>query len=100
MKIIDEEYVLQLLKKRNYNSEELCSILKKRPEQIRGFVNKERQKGIPICSDRNGYWLSDNCEEINKTINSLQNRVKNMQNAINGLKNCLKEMEQDGNSND
>jgi predicted DNA-binding transcriptional regulator YafY len=52
---------------------------------IRRIINEYRSDGIPICANHNGYYYSENPEEIVKTVASLKRRVASIQNAINGL---------------
>lgn len=52
---------------------------------IRKIINEYRQDGIPICANHNGYYYSENPEDIVKTIASLKRRVASIQKAIDGL---------------
>lgn len=52
---------------------------------IRRIINEYRSDGIPICSNSNGYYYSEEPEEIVKTIGSLKRRIASIQRAIDGL---------------
>lgn len=52
---------------------------------IREMVNELRSAGVPICSDRNGYYIAKSREELDRTIVQLKSRVKKIQFAIDGL---------------
>ena len=43
---------------------------------IREMVNELRSAGVPICSDRNGYYIAKSREELDHTIVQLKSRVK------------------------
>ena len=52
---------------------------------IRKIINQYRSGGIPICSNRHGYYYSESPDEIVKTVASLKRRIASIQNAIDGL---------------
>ena len=52
---------------------------------IRKVINDYRSDGIPICSNRQGYYYSEEPKEIIETIASLKRRVASIQRAIDGL---------------
>ena len=56
---------------------------------IRKIVNDLRCNGIPVCSCKCGYYMSNDESDILETINSMERRVEAMVSAINGLKECL-----------
>lgn len=60
---------------------------------VRKTINFLRSLGYPICSSINGYYLSKDKEEIEKTIHSLESRVETIQKAVEGLKLSLKDRE-------
>lgn len=60
---------------------------------IRAFVNRFRSIGIPVCSSREGYYISEDPQEIQKTIDSMEHRIQLMQNAVNGLRIALEGVE-------
>ncbi len=52
---------------------------------VRDAVNTLRRQGHPVCSSHQGYWYSTDPNEIQQTIDNLENRVKGMDQAITGL---------------
>lgn len=60
---------------------------------IRKTINFLRSLGYPICSSRSGYYLSQDKEEIKKTIHNLESRQETIQRAVEGLKLSLKDGE-------
>lgn len=60
---------------------------------IRKKINEARAMGIPICSSKRGYYLSDEYGDIAKTIRSLTNRINTQLTAINGLTNRIAKLE-------
>ena len=59
--------------------------------QLREVVSGLRQHGITICSSSQGYWYSEEPEDIIKTLRRLEGQVINMNNSIKGLKQALQE---------
>lgn len=57
---------------------------------IRDLVNELRSEGVPICSGNNGYWIAEGVEDLIKTVNQLESRVKKINSAIDGLRTRLK----------
>lgn len=74
-------------------SREIESLTHMKGAEIRKYVNRARQCGIPICSDDKGYYLAETPYELNRTIAQLKSRINQMQCAINGLNVTLKEMQ-------
>lgn len=60
---------------------------------IRKAINKARCDGIPICSCGEGYFYSEDKNEIISTIQSLVNRTIAVDKAVNGLLKTLKTIE-------
>ncbi len=60
---------------------------------IRKTINFLRSLGYPICSSVNGYYLSQDKAEIEKTIHNLECRQETIQRAVEGLKLSLKDRE-------
>lgn len=52
---------------------------------VRKYVNRLRQDGQPICSDRNGYYYADGQEEVNETVSRLNGFMTRVGNARTGL---------------
>ena len=72
----------------------LASLTKASEPNIRKIINEARTKGIPICSTRRGYYLSNEYNDIAKTITFLTNRLCTQLQAISGLQKRLQEVEQ------
>ena len=53
--------------------------------EVRRCIHRLRRKGVPICSDTNGYFYAQNQREIDRTIHSMNSRILKMQSARNGL---------------
>lgn len=53
--------------------------------EVRKAVNALRSAGNPICSNSNGYWLSDKPEEVMETIHNLEHRKESIAKACGGL---------------
>ena len=60
---------------------------------IRKAINKARSEGCPICSCSEGYYYSEDKNEIINTIQSLVNRNISVERAVNGLLKKLKNIE-------
>ena len=52
---------------------------------VRDAVNTLRRQGHPICSSHQGYWYSSDPNEIQQTIDNLENRAKGINQAVTGL---------------
>ena len=83
---------LQKILEREYQGKDNAIVSRALEEQlgckgtmIREMVNELRSAGVPICSDRNGYYIAKSCEELDRTIVQLKSRVKKIQSAIDGL---------------
>ena len=64
---------------------------------LRKLVNQLRRKGIPIASDRQGYFYAATAGEVYTTIRQLQQMVNGLQKAIAGLEGSLEKFgEEDG----
>lgn len=57
--------------------------------KVRKAVNAARCSGVPICSSSNGYYYSEDKEQIRKTVDSMLGRIEAQQNAIFGLQSLL-----------
>lgn len=53
---------------------------------VRSMINKARSTGDPICSCRNGYYYSEDEDDVERTISSLYSRISKQEQAIAGLK--------------
>ena len=56
--------------------------------EIRREINKLRQQGYPIGSDRRGYFIATSAQEIVPTIRNLNSRMAAINRAIAGLKDA------------
>ncbi len=56
---------------------------------LRKLVNKLRRKGIPIASDRQGYFYAVNAGEVYTTIRQLNQMKQGLDAAIQGLEGAL-----------
>ena len=75
---------------------ELRALFNLQDKQLRNVISVLRQNGEPICSSSNGYWYSQEPEDISKTIRRMEAQVLNMRHSIAGLyKNLIKENTKD-----
>ena len=66
-------------------------------EHLRKLVNRLRRQGVPIASDRQGYFYAATAGEVYTTIRQLQQMVNGLQKAIAGLEGSLEKFgEADG----
>ena len=56
---------------------------------LRKLVNRLRKKGIPIASDRQGYFYAATASEVYTTIRQLRQMVTGLEKAIAGLEESL-----------
>lgn len=56
---------------------------------LRKIVNRLRRKGIPIASDRNGYFYAQTAGEVYATIQNLKKMRAGLDAAIQGLEQSL-----------
>ena len=82
------EQLLRLLmeERKPIKSKEIKKLIGLSDVVVRKYVNALRVMGYPVCSSRNGYYISYTKKEVLKTIHNLENRVMGMNTAINGLK--------------
>ena len=52
---------------------------------LRRIVHSLRCKGVPICSDGNGYYVAKIEDDLENTIAHLNSRIEKMADARNGL---------------
>lgn len=89
-----ELIVLNMLHRGVSTGRDLARAAKTHEAAVRAFVNKFRSIGIPVCASRKGYYISEDPEEIQKTIDSLQHRINQMQKAVDGLRQAMKGADQ------
>ena len=58
-------------------STELEQLFSLNGRNLRRKINRLRQDGVPICSDRSGYYFAANQEEVNATVFRLTGLVTN-----------------------
>ena len=66
-------------------STELEQLFSLNGRNLRRKINRLRQDGVPICSDRSGYYFASNQEEVNATVFRLTGLVTKISNARTGL---------------
>jgi predicted DNA-binding transcriptional regulator YafY len=71
----------------------LSTLTKVNEPTIRKIINEARTAGVPICSTRRGYYMSNEYDDIAKTICFLTNRVCTQLQAKSGLQKRLQEVE-------
>ena len=57
--------------------------------QVNNSINYLRGEGYPICSDADGYWYSEVKDDVQQTINHLQDRIYAMHYSISKLKRYI-----------
>ena len=68
---------------RAITSKILESLFDMKGKEQRNLVNVLRRDGVPICSDRNGYFYAKDEQEIRTTIKHMKNRIAGISVAIN-----------------
>ena len=82
--------------KRNHNSRSTAALSKQleaafscKGTEIRKCINTLRSNGIPICSCVDGYFYSDNAEDISQTVDQLHSRISKIEKAKDGLEKYI-----------
>ena len=57
--------------------------------ELRKIVNRLRRRGIPIASDRNGYFYAQTAGEVYATIRQMRKMASGLEAAIRGLEMSL-----------
>lgn len=57
--------------------------------EIRKCINALRSEGVPICSCADGYFYSDNADDISKTVKQLHSRISKIEHAKDGLEQFI-----------
>ncbi len=97
-----EERLLSYLKgacsgrKRRVSGVELERALKLSGTDLRKLVNRLRRKGVPIASDRQGYFYAATAGEVYTTIRHLRQMVTGLEKAISGLEESLNSFGESG----
>ena len=90
-----EEQLLTYLKGACFGREyrvsgrELEQVLSLSGTDLRKIVNRLRRKGVPIASDRSGYFYARTAGEVYITIRQLRGMVNGLEAAIHGLEHAL-----------
>jgi len=61
---------------------------------LRKLVNRLRRKGVPIGSDRTGYFYAVTAGEVYSTIRQLRRMADGIEAAIRGLEDALERFEE------
>lgn len=61
------------------------------PGHVQAAIGLARSKGYPICSDEQGFYWSEDEEDIRRTIAHLKQRIAYMQAAVDGLQKWVGE---------
>ena len=77
-------------------SRELERIFHLRGAELRKMVNRLRRKGIPLCSDAQGYYYAETEEELNHTVRQLLSRSREIAAAAVGMMKALPQYRDDG----
>ncbi len=68
---------------------ELERVLNLSGTDLRKLVNRLRRRGVPIASDRSGYFYAVNAGEVYSTIRQLRQMAAGLEKAIAGLEDSL-----------
>ena len=68
---------------------ELEAVLGVSGTDLRKMVNRLRRRGVPIGSDRQGYFYAATASEVYTTIRQLRQMVTGLEGAIAGLEAAL-----------
>lgn len=60
-----------------------------RGTDLRKLVSRLRKRGIPICSDRNGYFYAVQASEVYTTIHQLEAWIAGARASVQGLEQSL-----------
>ena len=74
---------------RSVSSRELERTLHTTGKDLREQVNRLRREGVPIASDRNGYFYAATAGEVYETIRGLEKLRDGLNAAIHGLESSL-----------
>lgn len=68
------------------------------PRKLRALIQRERERGAPICSDweHGGYYIPLNEFEARIYFNQQRHRIKTARAALNGVKAYLKGVRRNG----
>lgn len=60
---------------------------------VRKLIEEARQRGNPICSGDEGYWIGDK-EDIKRTLKRLYSQIRMMNCTIKGLELALSDVDE------
>jgi len=66
-------------------SRQLESYFELNTRSLRRIIHSLRCKGVPICSDENGYYVAKIEDDLEQTIAHLNSRIEKIADARNGL---------------
>ena len=75
------------------HNEELAAQFGMSIHTIKKYIQDARMQGIPIVSDKSGYWITDNREELKTFIDSMEKQGKKRFKTIKALKRTLNDIE-------
>lgn len=64
---------------------EICSLTGIKGSEVRRIVNRLRERGEPIASDGEGYFIAKTYEELEHTLRQLDSRINAIKRARDGL---------------
>ena len=67
------------------HSDKLAAKFNITTRSLRGYVNKLRQYGQSVCSDKHGYWYAVSEKEIKQTVKHLNRFIGEVSSARTGL---------------
>lgn len=88
---IKEKQIIEYLKQNHsgksnaIHSNKLASKFNIKERSLRGYINKLRQYGQPVCSDKHGYWYAASEKEIKQTVKHLNRFIGEVSSARTGL---------------
>ena len=71
------------------HNEELANQFGVSIHTIKKYIQEARMQGIPIVSDKSGYWITDDREELKTFIDSMERQGKKRFKTIKALKRTL-----------
>lgn len=76
-------------RERSVSGRQLERTLRTSENELRKQVNRLRREGVPIASDRSGYFYAATAGEVYSTIQSLKKMRSGLDAAIAGLEQAL-----------
>ena len=77
-------------------SDDLAKALGMRGSDLRKQIHRLRCQGVPIASDRYGYYYAVTAGEIYRTIRQLKQMAAGLEAAISGLERSLDQFQEGG----